>query len=292
MKTTTTTTTTPSHDRVLDAVKAMRRLERTVYYQQPATTTVVYCCDSSPTAVTIASRNAMRQWTRDLLNFLNLSSADICPIAANYVDRYLAVHAATVLQDRTVYQRLVMVALYTALKIHGTGALLDPLAVSALSRQAFSVEDIEAQERQLLEALQWRLSPPTAVQFVRQFVQLVEDPERRERIEKVVLEQIEVMEWCSEGIPVSRVAFQAFGMALRCCSVDDAEIKRMEGLVADCINVDSDTNAEISMEEENIAAQSHDTTKQEDTSPRIPPRRSLERRFSPRSVEDASRWGG
>ena len=122
------------------------------------------------------------------------------PIALNFVDRYVAVHHAHgVLQDRAWYQRLSMTALYTALKLHGSAqhAMLDPSAICRLSMDTFSVAEIEAQELELVQTLQWRLNPPTAVQFVRQFVMLIppqllpqEEEGVPERVEEMALESI------------------------------------------------------------------------------------------------------
>jgi hypothetical protein len=113
-----------------------------------------------------------------------LSVAGVCrfnretvEIAMNYVDRFLNTTKQgrdfqVVGSDPLLFQLVCMTSLYTAVKIHETEAI-DPAFVASLSRGAFDPRDIEDMEAVLLEALEWRLHPPTATSFVREYLALL-----------------------------------------------------------------------------------------------------------------------
>lgn len=189
----------------LDAIRAMRRLEQGIYrnHKPPA------ICQAA------AARAAMIQWTFQILRFLLLDATNIAPIVLDYVDRYVAVHEH-VLQDRSKYLLVSMTALYTAIKVHGTGALLDPASIRTLSRESFTVQDIESQELHLLTTLQWRLCPPTAAQYVHQFLYLMPCREQRETVEVATLQLID-LSYASglSSVPASQLAVQSFLTAVR-----------------------------------------------------------------------------
>ena len=189
----------------VDVIRAMRRLEQGIYRNRV------------PQAVCQAAdaRAAMVKWTFQILRFLLLDATNIAPIVLDYVDRYVAVHDH-VLQDRSKYLLVSMTALYTAIKVHGTGALLDPASIRTLSRDTFTVQDIEAQELHLLTTLQWRLCPPTAAQYVHQFVYLLPCQEKRKLVEMATLQLIDISyaSGCS-STPASQLAVQSFLKAIR-----------------------------------------------------------------------------
>lgn len=275
-------------NRVVETVRAMRRLEQGAYR-----------CSAPLTSEGVAARTAIMQWTYQILQFLHLDAINIAPIALDYVDRYVAVHT-DVLQDRSKYLRVAMTALYTALKVHGTGALLDPSAIRTLSRDTYTVEEIEDQERHLLETLMWRLSPPTAVQYVRQFVQLVPRLEQRDRVEQTALQQIDSFYGSeSSNVPASQVAIEVFLKSLRICfSGQGLFVFDMECFLAEFVDFEQNKDAQ----------ETEDTPMNEDIHPRVEvvnaiedfsrgekcieshspqsyaSRKRAERRFSPRAV--------
>jgi len=282
---------------VVEIVRAMRRLEQGAYR-----------CSVPSSSEEVATRTAIMQWTFQILQFLELDAIHIAPIALNYVDRYVSVHT-DVLQDRSKYLRVSMTALYTALKIHGTGALLDPSTISTLSRDRYTVGEIEAQERHLLETLMWRLSPPTAVQYVLQFAQLLPCLEQeRERVERTALQQLESSYGSGScNLPASQAAIEVFLKVLRICfNGTDLMVTDLECFLAeflDCeennddaeeaedIQMDEDEDTEIhSREEVENAIQDLPSGEKRDlgecTSPQISAQRKrAERRFSPRAVD-------
>jgi len=117
-------------------------------------------------------RTKMAAWSYQVVDFCKFNRESV-EIAINYLDRYLLTPAGTrAMQDRSVFQLAAMTSLYTAVKIHEPEAM-DPKLVSSLSRGTYSPQDVEKMEQILLQALHWRVNPPTALSFVRMFLDLV-----------------------------------------------------------------------------------------------------------------------
>ena len=105
---------------------------------------------------------------------------EVLAIAMNYFDRFLGTPCgwqwlAVGIQpsQRGAFLNLVfMTALYTAMKLHAPSAVTSG-TVAALSRGSFSTEQVEYMERIIIKTLEWRLNPPTALQFVRHLMDMV-----------------------------------------------------------------------------------------------------------------------
>jgi hypothetical protein len=94
-------------------------------------------------------------------------------IAFDYLDRYLAkelLQSWDVKITRQDFQLFSMTALYLAVKLNsdsnGTTDRLDLATLIDMSRGFFSLQDFEDTELDILEALDWRVSPPTANCFL------------------------------------------------------------------------------------------------------------------------------
>ena len=117
-------------------------------------------------------RDKMVAWCFQVAEFCHFSQESI-EISMSYLDRFLLTDAGTAaLQDRSTYQLACMVCLYTAVKVHEQAAI-SPAIVSALSRDAYTPAQVEEMERTILQALEWRVNPPTAASFVRLLVELI-----------------------------------------------------------------------------------------------------------------------
>lgn len=117
-------------------------------------------------------RTKMVTWSYQVVDFCKFSRESV-EISLSYLDRFLLTPPGlAALQDRSVFQLAAMASLYTAVKIHEPEAM-DPKLVSQLSRGTYSPEDVEEMERVILQALQWRVNPPTALSFVREFYNLI-----------------------------------------------------------------------------------------------------------------------
>ena len=97
-------------------------------------------------------------------------------IATNFIDRYLAQHPDPV--DKNCFQLLSMTCLYMAIKLnfHSPLVIEHPRTNSSmetilqLSRGYFSIEEMKQMEWKILNALQWKVSPPTPQLFLKHFI--------------------------------------------------------------------------------------------------------------------------
>jgi len=111
-------------------------------------------------------RDKMAAWCFQVSKFCKFENESI-EIALSCLDRFLSTEQGTAaLQDRSTYQLACMVCLYTAVKVHERTAI-SPAIVSALARNAYTIEQVEEMERTILSALEWRVNPPTMSSFVR-----------------------------------------------------------------------------------------------------------------------------
>ena len=90
------------------------------------------------------------------------------------LDRFLShsPNAPTYLSDRKSFQLLSMATLYVAIKTTERVAIGSEF-LSQMSRGAYTKGDIEAVEMELLQGLEWRVNPPTAMQFICNVLSLV-----------------------------------------------------------------------------------------------------------------------
>lgn len=118
------------------------------------------------------ARKKMVAWSYQVVDFCKFSRESV-DVSSSYLDRYLQTPAGQrALHNRTVFQLAAMASLYTAVKIHEPEAM-DPKLVSSLSRNTYTSEDVERMERELCQAISWRMNPPTALSFVRLFFHLI-----------------------------------------------------------------------------------------------------------------------
>jgi len=132
-----------------------------------------------------------------------------------------------ILLDRNLYQLAAMTALYSSVKIHEMEAM-DPNLVSRLSRGVHEAAAVEAMERKMLKAIQWRVNPPTAMSFTRLIInELVPDhylsPGKKATIIDITRLQIEltVNEYDFSTFKGSSIAFACMLNAIESCSDDD-----------------------------------------------------------------------
>jgi hypothetical protein len=163
---------------ILSTVQAMRRQEETVYwtgeclYQSEPENVIANGPIHADAVVDIDCRSKMATWCYQVIDFCKFSR-ETGAIAMNFLDRYMLTdQGAAAWVDRKLFQLAAMTCLYTAVKIHEPEAM-DPKLVSTLSRGAYSTVEVEAMEVSILNALQWRVNPPTALAFVRQFLEFI-----------------------------------------------------------------------------------------------------------------------
>ena len=112
-------------------------------------------------------RDKICEWCYQVVDHFDVKR-EVVNVAMNYLDRYLA----TCTVNRRMFQLAAMTALYLAMKLYEP----DMCSVSSLvglGHGYFHADHIEAMEVAMLEALAWRVRPPTPYAFCRELLQLV-----------------------------------------------------------------------------------------------------------------------
>jgi hypothetical protein len=183
----------------LETIRVMRRQE-----DSPAYRVVDYLSQipsSAVLAVDIECRSAMMKWCYQVADACNYDRETVS-IAMSCLDRFLCSCSDdegrdhdNVLYNRNRFQLAAMAALYIAIKVHECRPM-DARLMSSLSHYSHSPKDIEAMERVMLQAIGWRVNPPTAQSFVRNMVTLLpeyyytmmDDAERETIVELTILQ--------------------------------------------------------------------------------------------------------
>ena len=117
-------------------------------------------------------RVQIAQWFFKVADSLSMSR-EIVAVAVSYLDRYLStLDDPAAALSRRQFQLVCLTCLYTATKLYDH-KILPPVSIVNLSRGCFTSADIEATERKILDALRWRLSPPTPLTFARHLLLLL-----------------------------------------------------------------------------------------------------------------------
>lgn len=159
-----------SFEDALETIHTMRRQEELAY----SVSDYLSCLPQTPleTPVDASCRNLMAKWCSEIAEFCKYKKETVA-IAMNCLDRFMASPSGyKVLLDRNQYQLAAMTALYSSVKVHEQEAM-DPNLVSSLSRGVHSAQAVEAMESKMLNAIQWRVNPPTAMSFVRSMMDLI-----------------------------------------------------------------------------------------------------------------------
>lgn len=187
-------------------------------------------------------RRLMVQWCNQIADFCHYQRETVA-IATSCLDRFLSTREGqSTLYDRDQYQLAVMTSLYIAVKIHEREAM-DPKLVSNLSRGAHSPEAIEAMESKILNAIQWRVNPPTAYSFVQQILSLVPveflGHVERETVLELTRLQLEVstVEYEFSMIRASAIAYASLLNSIESISVDGMYIARFESMMNQVLRI-------------------------------------------------------
>ena len=136
------------------------------------TSTQNLCCELFQKDTCSEYRYNMVDWCYRMIDFCHLHRETVA-IAMNFVDRFVVSGKGKVyLMNDSLYQLVAVTALYTAIKVHEIQAI-DLQTLKGVLNVTYSISQIEQVEREMIEALKWRLNPPTAMSFVRYFVETV-----------------------------------------------------------------------------------------------------------------------
>jgi len=180
------------------------------------------------------------KWFLQVVDTCNFHS-ETAEIALNYVDRYLCT-APEVRLDRRTFQLVTITALYSAIKIHEE-SVLAPQLLTTLSRGAYTTKDIETMESRLLEALDWRMNPPTSMSFVRLLLQFVPTDMLPKYLHPAATDlarlQTELSICRNNTDAASTVAFAALCNTLECMKVDPKSLQRWSRMLQDSLKLPS-----------------------------------------------------
>jgi Cyclin, N-terminal domain/Cyclin, C-terminal domain len=164
-------------------------------------------------------RFKMVEWCYQVVDFCKFSRETVA-IAMSYLDRYMSTETGLpALYDRTVFQLAAMTCLYMAIKIHEPEAM-EPRIVAQLSRGVYTEQQVTDVELEILDAIQWRMNPPTALSFINNFLALVPESTMsqsdRDTVYSAAKFQIElaVHEYSLVTVDESTLAFAAVMNAL------------------------------------------------------------------------------
>jgi hypothetical protein len=242
-------TTSIDTEAIFSTVQAMRRQEETTYWNRESLyqsqTDCVFANGPihADAVVDIDCRSKMATWCYQVIDFCKFNR-ETASIAMNFLDRFmLTEQGAAIWADRKTFQLAAMTCLYTAVKIHEPEAM-DPKLVSTLSRGAYSTTQVEAMEVTILSALQWRVNPPTALAFVRQFLELIPvdvvDQSMREAVHDITKFQTElaVTEHDFVTVKASTIAFGSLMNSLESLQLDDKVLGYIGYILCQAIGID------------------------------------------------------
>lgn len=181
---------TLSPDETLDTLEALCHQESRGYLVQDYLGEAALNVSSvGPLHVDASTRSSMIQWCNNLVDFCNYDR-DTTASAVSCLDRFMSTRDGIQLCfSSEQFQLAAMCALYTTAKVHERQAL-EPASIAKLSRGMHTTENVEAMERRMLKALQWRVNAPTAMRFVHLFLDLIPAHMLGDATKQVILELV------------------------------------------------------------------------------------------------------
>ena len=171
-------------------------------------------------AVDESSRTAMITWLCQISDALSLNRETV-GLATSFLDRFLSSQtksAEQALNDRHKFQLAAITTFYIAVKINEPVLLRIDMLVK-LCRNFYDQHVILSMEKDILFSLEWRISSPTALDFVRQALALLPSTEScdLEKAEQYVFSSI-------KDIHFSTIAPSMVGAACVALSLQESSI--------------------------------------------------------------------
>lgn len=117
--------------------------------------------------IDMVCREKMIDWSYRVIDHFHIDR-EIISLAFAVVDRFVDKCSC----DRTAFKLACIAALYTAVKMFN-GIQLSISTLVDLGRNEFSVKQIAAMERKIIETLDWKINPPTVQAFIHYLSRLV-----------------------------------------------------------------------------------------------------------------------
>lgn len=222
--------TSDSANDMISSIEVMRQQEEATYhsvdylYQQQVEQATVTGPLPTGSPIDVDCRTKMCEWNYQIVDFCKFSR-ETASIAMNYLDRYLMTESGRrALMSKKIYQLAAMTCLYTAVKLHEPEAM-DPALVANLSRGMYTESQITDMEVVILNALKWRVNPPTMMSFIRHFFSLLPSSMMSPQIE-VALEiarfqsELAVINYDFVSVNASTIAFACVANALERVNCD------------------------------------------------------------------------
>jgi hypothetical protein len=150
------------------AIEVLRRREATSQYQCRN-----YLGDQEgPLTVDRATRYEMVEWVFKVSAFMKFGEETAVAAAALF-DAFLQTEEGSrVMRCLKEYRLASMATFYLAAKLH-EHYFVSSEVMSALSHGLYSVTEVERMEMTVLKAMNWHMSPPTSLDFAREFLNLL-----------------------------------------------------------------------------------------------------------------------
>lgn len=132
-------------------------------------------------------RSEMTAWCLRVVDFCKLNRKTV-EITVSLSDRFLATpEGAMARHNRSAFQLVFIASFYTAIKLHETKSI-SPEQVARFSNGVFTADNVQTMELALLDALKWRLNPPTSVDFVCKLMDLIPKEVMNDKMRRAALE--------------------------------------------------------------------------------------------------------
>jgi hypothetical protein len=144
---------------------------------------------------------------------------EVVSIAMNNLDRFLDTFTGEV--DKNLFQLLAMTCLYLSIKLNEYKHLLIPESTSSmdtilrLSRGAFTLQQMERMEYEVLQRLRWHVHPPTPQLFVKHFLFFLSVEEHEVHDLTQFMIELSVMDYFFVSYKPSEVAIASLLNALQ-----------------------------------------------------------------------------
>ena len=264
------------------SIEVLRRQELSSHYQScdylrdVTTTTARTSATVSPSVI----RREMLDWVIKITSFLKLND-DLAIRTATLLDRFLQTHQGSCcLTSAPSFRLATMACFYLTVKVHDehntsncndnndTTTIVNAELMAALSQGVFCPEEVEEMEVILLQALDWHISPPTALTFVREFLELIPCSVSTAMKESAYeLCRIQIQQSCLDYSifclhEASTIAYVALQNALRSLGMDAMLVRHVSDICSFATHTDfggrnnnsSDENDGPSPKEDELAA--------------------------------------
>ncbi|CAJ1965395.1 unnamed protein product [Cylindrotheca closterium] len=186
-------------------------------------------------------RLMVAHWTLQLAEACDYGVETSC-LAMSCLDRFLStMEGYMVILNPHEFQKAALTSLYIAVKMNEF-EVLGPQNIALLSRGQHTAEDVEEMELFILKSLNWRVNPPTALSFVRLYLQLVPNLNKKylDMLMEVAESQIKqsILDYDLCRTSTSKIAFASMMNAIAIVYGDKKLCTTMRKLIGAVTDID------------------------------------------------------